>query len=343
MDAQGAPPYFPTQKRWKIRSVTSSRTDWPGELTQGGQGLLHVGEQGIGGDPQVQGLSGPADGLQRASGGLRLALVGEQLPIAGAGIPGEGLGHQLRQTVQARPGFGADRDGGGQVQRFRPLQLAGQVLLVQDHDGGGAFDSRPDQGGVLLPGGLGLIQHHQDELRLLHGPAAALHPQLLNGIAAVPKTCRVDEPQRDAPQLHRLLHRVPGGPGDVGHDGPVVARQGVEQGGLARIGPARMGQASPLGQPEAPGPAGHQLPQGPLLGVQGAGQLLPGEGVDVLVGVIQHGVEVGHDVHQGGIDFPNPLGQRPRPGVPPRGGPPPGCWPPAGRPPPPPGSDPDGR
>ncbi len=98
VDVQGSGPYFPTQKRWKIRAVTSSRTDSAGELPQGAQGLLHIGEQGIGGDPQVQGLPSPADGLQRTAGGLRLALVGEQFPIAGAGLPGK-----VWATSSARP------------------------------------------------------------------------------------------------------------------------------------------------------------------------------------------------------------------------------------------------
>ena len=35
------------------------------------------------------------------------------------------------------------------------------------------------------------------------------------------------------------------------------------------------------------------------------------KGVDVLVRVIQHRVEVGHQVHQGGVDLPHPAAQGP--------------------------------
>ena len=98
----------------------------------------------------------------------------------------------------------------------------------------------------------------------------------------------VDEPQREPAQLHRLLHRVPGGAGDVGDDGPVIPRKGVEEGGLACVGPPHQGAPDALVQPPPPLVGGQQPVQGPLLHGQVLVQLFLGKGVDVLIRIVQH-------------------------------------------------------
>ena len=120
---------------------------------------------------------------------------------------------------------------------------------------------------------------------------------------------RVNEPHGQAPQLHADLQGVPGGAGDVGDDGAVIARQGVEQRGFARVGTAHDGAGDALGELLAPAAGGQQSAQFFGLLAQYLGQLLHAEGVNVLVRVVQHGVEVGHHVHQSGVDVPNLPGQ----------------------------------
>ena len=58
-----------------------------------------------------------------------------------------------------------------------------------------------------------------------------------------------------------------------------------------------------------PGAVVKQGVQRPLLGIQGGLQLLHSEGVDILVGVVQHGVEVGHHIHKAAVDLLHPLGE----------------------------------
>ena len=120
-----------------------------------------------------------------------------------------------------------------------------------------------------------LIQHHQDELRLLHRPAAALHPHLLDGVAAVPKSGCVDEPQGMPPSSTVSLHRVPGGPGmsvTMARSSPARA---LEQGGLTRVGPPHDGAFHAPVQAAAPLVGGQQGRQGLAAGHPGPGRAAP--------------------------------------------------------------------
>ena len=113
---------------------------------------------------------------------------------------------------------------------------------------------------------------------------------------------RVDEPQQHAAAEDGLLHRVPGGAGDVGDDGPLVSRQGVEEGGFSRIGPAHDGAEDPVLHSQPPALGGAELLQGVGLVSKDLRHRLHPEGVQILVGVVQHRVEVGGQVHQGAVD-----------------------------------------
>ena len=53
------------------------------------------------------------------------------------------------------------------------------------------------------------------------------YAQLFHGVGGVADTGGVNEPQEGSAAGDSLLHRVPGGAGNVGDDGPVIARQGV--------------------------------------------------------------------------------------------------------------------
>ena len=57
-----------------------------------------------------------------------------------------------------------------------------------------------------------------------------------------------------------------------------------------------------MGQFVAPAAGGEQSVQGVLLLQQGGLHLLLAEGVNVLVGIVQNGTEMGHQIHQSGVD-----------------------------------------
>ena len=96
--------------------------------------------------------------------------------------------------------------------------------------------------------------------------------------------------------------------GDLRHDGAVIAEQRVQQRALARVGPPDdHGRDAAAQQPPAlKGPA--QGAQRAQRGLERAAIGLEPEVLDVLVGVVEHGVVVGADVGEGGGDRLDPPG-----------------------------------
>jgi len=92
------------------------------------------------------------------------------------------------------------------------------------------------------------VQHHQSQLCPLQSVQAPAHAHLFHHIASLSQTGRVDQPQQYAAQHGLFLHRVPGGAGDVGDDGAVIAQNGVEQGAFSCVWTANDGTGNTLGQ-----------------------------------------------------------------------------------------------
>ncbi|CAN4022038.1 helix-turn-helix domain-containing protein, partial [Dysosmobacter welbionis] len=86
---------------------------------------------------------------------------------------------------------------------------------------------------------------------------------------------------------------VPGGAGDVGDDGPLIPRQGVEQRRLARVGPAHNSRADAGFQYLSPAAGVQQPLQPPSGGPEGSGDLLRPHILNVLVRVVHHRVKPG--------------------------------------------------
>ena len=118
----------------------------------------------------------------------------------------------------------------------------------------------------------------------------------------VPDAGGVDQAQQYAAHHRFLLHRVPGGAGHVGDNGPLTAQQGVEQGALAHIGPAQDGRGRALAEDLAPVRGGQQGPQGRLRLRQSAQEVRPVHILNVLVRVVHHGVELAGHIQQALID-----------------------------------------
>ena len=178
-----------------MRLVMSSRTASFRQFPQGGHGLLHVGEQGVGGDPLLQGLAGPGHALGGPADSVGLALVGEQRarrPAARLGAQRLGPADQfLFQKFQAQAGFGAQAHHGEGVGCVlcpeHGAAVAGQIALVHHQKGVRLVQGLVQQRRVFFPHLLGPVADQQDQVRLVQGLAAAGHPQLLDGIVAVPQ------------------------------------------------------------------------------------------------------------------------------------------------------------
>ena len=118
--------------------------------------------------------------------------------------------------------------------------------------GGG---SRPARVILEIPG-IEEIEHEARRSGLAPGPPDALRLDVIRG---VPQAGRVDEPEADAFQGQDLLQGVAGRARRVGDDGPVLPKEGVEQGGLAAVGGAEDGHGHALGNGPAGREAAHQL------------------------------------------------------------------------------------
>ena len=146
---------------------------------------------------------------------------------------------------------------------------------------------------------LAAVRHGDHQVGGLRRFAAALYAQLLHGVGGVADTGGVDEPQEGAAAGDGLLHRVPRGAGDVGDDGPVIASQGIEQRRLSGIGQAHDSSADAVFQNPAPLGGVQQGGEGVSGDLQRRSDLLRLNVLNVLVGVIYHGVKPGGDVDEG--------------------------------------------
>ena len=139
---------------------------------------------------------------------------------------------------------------------------------------------------VLFGQGLGAVAHGQDQVGLGQGLAAAGHAQLLDGVVAVPQARGVNEAEEVPAQGDFGLDGVAGGAGDVRDDGPLIPRQGVEQGGLACVGAADQNAGDALMEQRPPAAGGQERLQRRFLPGEDLPHLFGLEGVDVLVGIV---------------------------------------------------------
>ena len=87
-----------------------------------------------------------------------------------------------------------------------------------------------------LDEGLCGIVDIKDDVGLYYGFDGALNAEEFNRVVAVAQSSGVDNAERGPIDDKGLFDGVACGAGDVADDGAVVAQQGVEEGGFARIG-----------------------------------------------------------------------------------------------------------
>ena len=203
----------------------------------------------------------------------------------------------LRQQFQPGSLLDGDRQNGHKGQLSR-LHRFSQVGFVDEGNGIGGIQAQRDDVPILLGQRLRAVTEENCQIRFLQRLFGALHAHGFHGVGGLPDTGGVNQPQPGGADHDGFLHRVPGGAGDVGDNGTVKACQAIEQAGFSHIGATHNGGGNALAE-NPPLPVG--LQQGIQLlggGTEGGGIILQPEILNVLVRVIQHGMEVAAQVHQ---------------------------------------------
>ena len=213
--------------------------------------------------------------------------------------------HGVHQQIQPAGGHGAERDESIRVPQFLgelpdgSFRSGVQIVFADSQDPVGSLGGKGEYVLIHSRRRLTAVHHGDHQIGSLCRLAAALYAQLLHGVGGIVDTGGVNEPQEGAAAGNGLLHRVPRGAGDVGDDGPVIASQGVEQGGLTGIGQAHDSSADAVFQHPAPLGGVQQGGEGVGGDLQRRSDLLRLNVLNVLVGVIHHGVKPGGDVDEG--------------------------------------------
>ncbi len=189
-------------------------------------------------------------------GGDDLAEEGVEPAGGDAGLPaldrGLDRGDQLLH-MPAGEGRDVDARGPGDLRELR-LDLALQVvaallvegvpLVERDDEGAPGLHRHGDDALVLDADGLAGVDQDDGDLGLLHGGCRTQRGVVVRALLEVDATAdagRVDELPGDAAELDQLVDRVAGGAGLLVDDDPVLARNLVQQGGLADVRAADQG------------------------------------------------------------------------------------------------------
>ena len=182
------------------------------------------------------------------------------------------------------------------------LHRIAQIGFVDQGHGVLMLGTQVDDGFIFLGQGPGAVADEEYQVGIVHGLFGALNTDGFHGIAGFPDAGGVNEPKAGIPQHNRFFHRIPGGAGDIGDDHPVVAGDGVEQAGLAYVGLAHNGSGHALSENPALVVGLKKSIQSLGIGAEIAVVILQAEILDILVGVIQHCMEMAAQIGQVVID-----------------------------------------
>ena len=82
------------------------------------------------------------------------------------------------------------------------------------------------------------VHYQQHTVSLTDGLERTLHTDALDLIVGITQTRCIDHVQGHAVDMDMFAQHIAGGAGDIGDDGRFAPGQGIEQAGLAGIGPA---------------------------------------------------------------------------------------------------------
>ncbi len=189
-------------------------------------------------------------------GGDDLTEEGVEPAGGDTGLPALDRGLDGRdQLLHVPAGDGRDIDAGrpGDLRELR-LDLALQVvaallvegvpLVERDDQRAPGLHGHGDDALVLDADGLAGVDQDDGDLGLLHGGGRTERGVVVRALLEVDPaadTGRVDELPGDAAEVDQLVDRVTGGAGQFVDDDPVLARDPVQQGGLADVRAADQG------------------------------------------------------------------------------------------------------
>ena len=92
------------------------------------------------------------------------------------------------------------------------------------------------------------VCYPHDHISGLHCSSCAFHALALDGVCGLSQAGGIGYPKRNASQAGEFLDRIPRGPRTGTHDGPIEAKQSVEEARLSGIRLAAKDQADSLAQ-----------------------------------------------------------------------------------------------
>ena len=212
---------------------------------------------------------------------------------------GEVLRHRLLECFQPRALFCREHAHGVERrhQRVR-LHGGGQVGFVEHRNAHRGFLCGGNDLTVIVVERARRVEHRDGERGVRRRVQRPVHADGLYGVGCVAQSGGVGQAQEHATERDARVDRVAGRAGHVRHDRALIAEQGVEQGGLARVRAAEDHGRNTAVEHICPG----KRVQQPLEPVDAAGQCtLVGAELkvrNVLVRVVDHGVIVAGDVLQ---------------------------------------------
>ena len=212
---------------------------------------------------------------------------------------GEVLRHCLLERFEPRALFCREHAHGIErcFQRVR-LHGGGQVGFVEHRDAhGGPLCSRDDLPVVIVERAR-RVKHRNGKRCVRRRVQRPVYADGLHGIRCSAQPGGVGQAQKYAAERNARVNRVAGRAGYVRHDGALIAEQGVEQGGFARVWAAEDHGWHAAMEHVCPGKCVQQALE--LIDAVGQRGLVGAELKvrDVLIRVVDHGVIVAGDVLQ---------------------------------------------
>ena len=174
-------------------------------------------------------------------------LIGHHVIREILGTLGQLGSHGLGQLLQAVAGLGADGDDGviaaiseGGDQRQQLLRLQ-QIDLVQQQHLRHLLAGHILHNGTVVLAHLSRIYQHHHAVHAVHRFTDRLHHVVTQLGAGRVNTGGIQEYHLPVIAGHHAHDTVSGSLGTVGHDGNLLAHQGIHQGGLTHVGTANNG------------------------------------------------------------------------------------------------------
>ena len=142
------------------------------------------------------------------------------------------------------------------------------------------------------------VKHRDGERRVRRCVQCPVHADGLHGVGRVAQPGGIGQAQEHAAERYARVDRVAGRAGHVGHDRALIAEQGIEQGGLARVRAAENHGGHAAVEHICPGKRVQQALQLCDAVLHGGLISIEPEIRNVLIGVVDHGVIVTGDVLQ---------------------------------------------